>query len=29
MTRERVGDYIRFSIPKLEAVDFSDDDKKT
>lgn len=25
MTRERVGDYIRFSIPKMEAVDSSED----
>jgi HSP20 family molecular chaperone IbpA len=25
MTRERVGDYIRFSIPKMEAVDNSDE----
>lgn len=25
MTRERVGDYIRFSIPKLEAIDDTSD----
>lgn len=26
MTRERVGDYVRFTIPKLEAMDSSDDE---
>ena len=25
MTRERIGDYVRFSIPKLEAIDSSED----
>lgn len=26
MTRERIGDFVRFSIPKLEAIDSSDDE---
>ena len=25
MTRERIGDYVRFSIPKLEAIESPDE----